>query len=63
MQMRMPDRLRYSLLVDPALQALRFPPLALLTLVENAIRHGIDAASEPGTVEVGARREPSELVK
>lgn len=56
MQMRMPDRLRYVLQIEPALQSLRFPPLALLTLVENAIRHGIDAISESGSVEVGARR-------
>lgn len=53
MQMRMPDRLSYALRIDPALRSLRFPPLALLTLVENAIHHGIDAASDPGEVEVG----------
>ncbi len=62
MQMRMPDRLSYALRIDPALQPLRFPPLALLTLVENAIRHGIDAGSEAGSVEVGARREPGGAV-
>lgn len=56
MQMRMPDRLEVSVEVDPAVSGMRFPPMALLTLVENAIRHGIDPSCDPGKVEVGARR-------
>ncbi|MBI5275645.1 MAG: histidine kinase [Burkholderiales bacterium] len=57
MQMRMPDRLTFRIDVDPALQMLRFPPMALLTLVENSIRHGVDPSVEPSVVEVHARRE------
>ena len=34
---------------------MRFPPMALLTLVENAVRHGIDPGEEGGRIEVGAR--------
>ena len=30
--------------------------MALLTLAENAIRHGIDPACDGGNIEVGARR-------
>jgi LytS/YehU family sensor histidine kinase len=56
MQMRMPDRLRYSVDVDPALRDVPFPPMALLTLVENAIRHGVDPAVEGGDVAVRAGR-------
>ncbi|HSI52438.1 MAG TPA: histidine kinase [Ramlibacter sp.] len=56
MQMRMPDRLAYSVNIDPELRSLRFPAMALLTLVENAIHHGIDPGVEPGRVDVGARR-------
>ena len=41
---------------SPSLRALPFPPMALLTLVENAIRHGIDPGCDGGRVEVGARR-------
>ncbi len=54
MQMRMPDRLQVRIAADPALSALPFPPMALLTLVENAIHHGIDPAEQGGEVEVGA---------
>lgn len=55
MHMRMPDRLQFSVEVDPALKPMRFPPMALLNLVENAIKHGIDPACDGGRVEVGAR--------
>ena len=56
MHMRMPDRLSFELTLAPATDALRFPPMALLTLVENAIRHGIDPGCDGGAIEVGARR-------
>lgn len=56
MHMRMPDRLGWNTDVEPALLELRFPPMALLTLVENAIRHGVDPSETGGRVEVGARR-------
>jgi len=55
MLMRMPDRLAFTIAIEPSLRTLPFPPMALLTLVENAIRHGIDPACEGGRVEVGAR--------
>ena len=56
MLMRMPDRLRFELELPAELAALRFPPMALLTLVENAIRHGIDPGEHGGTVRVRVRR-------
>jgi len=52
MHMRMPDRLQYSLHADEGTSALRCPPMALLTLVENAVRHGIDPGEEGGRIEV-----------
>jgi len=56
MHMRMPDRLAYDIEIAEDLKRLRFPPMALLTLVENAIEHGVDPCCEPCRVEVGARR-------
>ena len=55
MQMRMPDRLAFSIEAAPELQRLAFPPMALLTLVENAVRHGIDPLEQGGRIEVRAR--------
>jgi len=54
MHMRMPDRLSFDVAVPQDLQAMRFPSMALLTLVENAIRHGIDPSEQGGRIEVGA---------
>jgi signal transduction histidine kinase len=62
MHLRMPDRLRFELQVPDELFGLRFPPMALLTLVENAIRHGVDPSEQGGAIEVGARREPAGAV-
>ena len=52
MHMRIPDRLRYAIHVDDAARELRCPPTTLLTLVENAVRHGIDPSEEGGSIEI-----------
>ena len=56
MHMRMPDRLRFQLNVDESALPLRCPPTTLLTLVENAVRHGIDPSEEGGTIDVHVER-------
>ena len=57
MHMRMPDRLAWSVDVPPECTGLRFPSMALLTLVENAVRHGIDPGEQGGRIDVGAARD------
>ena len=52
MQMRMPDRLQYAIHLEPAATGLQCPPMALLTLVENAVRHGIDPSETGGRIDV-----------
>ncbi|MBX3607941.1 MAG: histidine kinase [Piscinibacter sp.] len=56
MLMRMPDRLRYRVDVPDDVGAARFPAMALLTLVENAVRHGVDPSEEGGEIRVQATR-------
>src|SRR5687767_15783689 len=56
MQMRMPDRLQYAMNVDPAALKVRCPPTTLLTLVENAVRHGIDPSEEGGRIDIDIER-------
>jgi signal transduction histidine kinase len=56
MQMRMPDRLQYAVNVDPAALQVRCPPTTLLTLVENAVRHGIDPSEDGGRIEIDIAR-------
>ncbi len=55
MRMRMPDRLQFELTADPSALALRCPPMTLLTLVENAVRHGIDPSEDGGRIDVFVR--------
>jgi hypothetical protein len=57
MLMRMPDRLTFTVEIDPGLRPLPFPQMGLLTLVENAIRHGIDPSCDEGRIDVGAQRD------
>ena len=56
MQMRMPDRLQYAMHVDPSALKVRCPPTTLLTLVENAVRHGIDPSEEGGRIDIHIER-------
>jgi LytS/YehU family sensor histidine kinase len=56
MQMRMPDRLQYAMNVDSSVLQVRCPPTTLLTLVENAVRHGIDPSEEGGRIDVDIAR-------
>ncbi|MCP5092769.1 MAG: sensor histidine kinase, partial [Gammaproteobacteria bacterium] len=52
MHMRMPDRLQFMLHVDDEALTLECPSTTLLTLVENAVRHGIDPSEEGGRIDV-----------
>lgn len=54
MRLRMGGRLTYRVDADPALRALSYPPLLLITLVENAIKHGIEPRRGAGHVDVHA---------
>ncbi len=56
MQMRMPDRLQYAMNVDSSVLQVRCPPTTLLTLVENAVRHGIDPSEEGGRIGIDIAR-------
>jgi LytS/YehU family sensor histidine kinase len=62
MHMRMPDRLQFELHVDESALALRCPPTTLLTLVENAVRHGIDPSEEGGRIDIYVQRDRDRCV-
>lgn len=62
MHMRMPDRLQFTLNADESARDLRCPPLTLLTLVENAVRHGIDPSEEGGRIDVDVQRRDARCV-
>ena len=54
LQMRMGDRLSFEIDVPPELMNAPFPPLMLPTLVENAIKHGLEPQREGGKVTIRA---------
>jgi LytS/YehU family sensor histidine kinase len=55
LQVRMGARLQVRFDVPDDLAALPFPPLALSTLTENAIKHGLNPLPEGGAIEIRAR--------
>lgn len=61
-QLRMGRRLAYEIALPPELAALRISTMILLTLVENALKHGINPAIEGGFIRVSATRDSSALV-
>ena len=52
MQMRMPDRLRFSIAAAEECRLIRCPPMTLMTLVENSVRHGIDPSEQGGCIDI-----------
>src|SRR6185369_10042910 len=54
LQMRMGRRLAFEIAVPPELMEAPFPPLMLPSLVENAIKHGLEPQREGGTVRITA---------
>jgi sensor histidine kinase YesM len=56
MRTRLGSRLAYRIDVPPALEEVAIPPGILITLVENAIKHGIEPAPRGGEISVIARR-------
>jgi two-component sensor histidine kinase len=61
-QMRMGGRLHVTMDVPLNLRHARVPPLALATLVENAVKHGISPAQHGGTIAILAREVAHQLV-
>lgn len=57
MRVRLPDRLTYTIDVPDTIRSAAFPPLVLLTLVENAVKHGIEPKPGQGLIGIDARRE------
>ena len=56
-RIRMGRRLDFEIDVPVELRPLEVPPMMLLTLVENAIKHGLNPLPEGGSLRVQARRE------
>ena len=60
-QIRIGNRLAFAIEVPEDISRLRFPPLMLLTLVENAIKHGIAPQTDGGAIVIRARADDHQL--
>ena len=60
-KIRMGNRLAYDIDIPDALDDARMPPMMLLTLIENAIKHGLDPLPEGGFIRVSASAETDRL--
>jgi hypothetical protein len=61
LQARMGERLQFDVDVAAGLRDHPFPPMMVITLVENAIKHGIDRSPSGGTIVVRAHRNGERL--
>ena len=62
MRLRLGERLRYTLAVEPAAAAAQVPPGLLLTLVENAVEHGVAPMLSGAEIAVRAHAEAGRVV-
>ncbi|MEP7154878.1 MAG: histidine kinase [Betaproteobacteria bacterium] len=61
MQTRMDDRLQFNLSLPEPLKDMQVPPAMLISLVENAIKHGLEPSLEGGRIDVSADSEGGRL--
>jgi LytS/YehU family sensor histidine kinase len=54
LKVRMDERLNYAINVPQGLLSAQFPPMILQSLVENAIKHGLEPKAEGGSLTITA---------
>lgn len=54
LKMRMEERLTVDLRIPDELRSAAFPPMMLQSMVENAIKHGLECKPEGGTLKIAA---------
>ncbi|HTS22246.1 MAG TPA: histidine kinase [Casimicrobiaceae bacterium] len=60
-RIRMGRRLSFAIDIAPALDDAKLPPMMLLTLAENAIKHGLNPLPEGGFIRISARVDAQRL--
>lgn len=56
-QIRFEERLRASLHIEAGVESVRVPPMSLQTLVENAVKYGVESSVTGSDITISARRE------
>jgi sensor histidine kinase YesM len=60
-RVRMGSRLDFAIDVPEPLKCLPFPPMMLISLVENAVKHGVDPCCECGSITIRAAESEGRL--
>ena len=58
---RLEERIKYKIYVDPKSSKIEIPPMMIQTLVENGIKHGIAKRTNGGEINVSSKLEDSKL--
>jgi hypothetical protein len=61
-KIRFEERLRASISVEPGLENVMIPPMSLQTLVENAVKYGVELSATGSDIRIVARRAPGAIV-
>ena len=61
MKLRLGDRFQFQMSIQPELAALPLAPMMVATLVENAVKHGIEPKVGSGHISVAATRDGQQL--
>ena len=61
MQLRMGERLEFDTQVSADVEDVSFPPLVVISLVENAIKHGLEPKPEGGKISIQASNDEQTL--
>ncbi|HPG60488.1 MAG TPA: histidine kinase [Casimicrobium sp.] len=62
MQTRMGGRLSFSVSADASVEQFALPPALVMTLAENAIKHGIEPAADGGRIDITAKVDGNTVV-
>jgi sensor histidine kinase YesM len=62
MQTRMGERLAFTVAAAPEVERYELPPALVMTLAENAIKHGIEPAADGGRIDINACIENGKLL-
>lgn len=60
-RMRFPDRLHYSVEIDPAAKGWSIPALIIQPLIENAVKYGVSGTDRPVSINISAHIEGDRL--
>ena len=62
-KIRFEERLRIAIDIGPGMDAVRIPPMTLQTLVENAVKYGVEASPTGSDIRIRAWRDADQVVR